>query len=130
MAGLKSLRAYGNKMTDAAFLEFRPYLRHLDLSGNPFEAFELPPGMAELESLSLRGTHLKQLEISHDLRSLRGLDVSFNQLTHLDLPFIAEESEPMVRIDVSSNQLERVSFPLGYSVEGIDLVGFPKNQVT
>ena len=90
--------------------------KNLDFSNYTFNSAPIIMGMPGLESLNLKNSNLKEVEIS-DLPDLRVLDLSDNELTKLSLKNI----NYLEKLNLANNQLSNTFWPIDSSLVFLDL---------
>ena len=129
LTNLRDLYLSGEAPNDFSFLKKLPNLERLNLEsltlpGNALS--QLPNGLANLRSLSIRNSPLSGWTLPNGLSNLVWLYLRGNQMTELTLP---EDMASLKVLNLEGSSITRLSAHRDVDVENLNLSGFPKKDV-
>ena len=129
LANLRDLYLSGEAPKNFSFLKNLPNLERLSLesltlSGNKLS--QLPDGLSNLRSLSIRNSPLSGWTLPNGLSNLVWLYLRGNQMTELVLP---EDMTSLKVLNLEESSITRLSAHRDVDVENLNLSGFPKKDV-
>ena len=129
LTNLRDLYLSGEAPNDFSFLKKLPNLERLNLEsltlpGNALS--QLPDGLANLRSLSIRNSPLSGWTLPNGLSNLVWLYLRGNQMTELTLP---EDMASLKVLNLEGSSITRLSAHWDVDVENLNLRGFPKKDV-
>ncbi len=129
LTNLRDLYLSGEAPNNFSFLKKLPNLERLNLEsltlpGNALS--QLPNGLANLRSLSIRNSPLSGWTLPNGLSNLVWLYLRSNQMTELTLP---KDMTSLKVLNLEGSSITRLSAPRDVDIENLNLSGFPKKDV-